>query len=482
MHWPIRIKTQWYNTSVRLTFLFGVLFTAAVVALLGFIYWRTNIYLELQAKSALDATVRAYTQLDSKDVDDQIEYALAHDTRHILMLGLFDAKREPVAGNLNYVPNELRADGHFYRMPFDASLRRVLINVQRGNGGVYPLTTATKDKLVSDIALMRMERLQSGEWLIVGRDITQMSEAQHAIENALLGGGSIILLLGLIGGVIISRRPIRRINAIRDVASKIMLGDLSLRVPYANRHDELDMLAATVNRMLDEIARLLTEVKSVTDTIAHDLRTPLTRLRAILYRTLQQSEMGSPHYAMFERAVQETDLLLTRFRALLRIAEIENRQRRAGFTEVDLTDLMQQINELFLPLAAEKNIAFSIKLTGVCVVLADPDLLFEALSNLIDNAIKFTPREGHIELNLFEDNSGPVIEIKDTGPGVPINEREAIMKRFYRSDRDHHLPGFGLGLSIVNAIMLLHGFKLEFRDAQKGTHLSLYCWPHPIKA
>lgn len=482
MLWPSRLKEQWYNTTVRLTFLFGVLFTAAVVSLLGFIYWRTNIYLELQAKSALDATVRAYTQLDTKDVDDQIEYALTHDARHILMLGLFDTRREPVAGNLSYIPNELRAGGHFYRIPFDASLRRLLINSKQPDSELYARASALADKQVTGIALMRMERLKSGEWLIVGRDITQMTEAQHAIENALFVGGSIILLLSLIGGIIISRRPIRRINAIRDVASKIMLGDLSLRVPYANRHDELDMLAATVNRMLDEIARLITEVKSVTDTIAHDLRTPLTRLRAILYRTLQQSEADSPHYAMFERAVQETDLLLGRFRALLRIAEIENRQRMAGFAEVDLTNLMQQITELFLPLADEKQINFSSHLAVVRTVAADPDLLFEALSNLIDNAIKFTPHGGKIELNLFEQNSGPVIEIKDSGPGVPANEREAIMKRFYRSDRDHHLPGFGLGLSIVNAIMLLHGFKLEFRDAEKGTHLSIHCWPHRIEA
>ena len=478
---PIRIKEQWRSTTARLTFLFGVLFTVAVVVLLGFIYWRTTIYLELQAKSALEATVRNYAHLERSDIHEQIEYAIVHDVRHIAMLGLFNAGREPIAGNLRYIPNDLHVDGNFYRIFYDASLRHVLVNVQR-EGGVYSVATALNNKQFAGVALMRMERLKSGEWLVVGRDVTQMVETQRAIENALLGGGGAILLLGLAGGAIISRRPIRRINEIRDVARKIMLGDLHLRVPYSDQHDELDMLATTVNRMLDEIARLLAEVKSVTDTIAHDLRTPLTRLRALLYRTLQESDMEGRHYPMFERAVQETDILLGRFRALLRIAEIENRQRQAGFTQLDLTDLILQITELFLPLAEEKGVEFSSSMTPVQPVLADPDLLFEALSNLVDNAIKFTPKGGRVQVDLFESESGPVIDIHDSGPGVPVSEREAIMKRFYRSDRDRHLPGFGLGLSIVNAIVFLHGFKLQFKDAQTGTHLSLLCWPHPIEA
>lgn len=478
--WKFRIKEQWQNTTIKLTFIFGIFFTVAVALLLGFIYWRTTIYLGLQAKSALEAMVRSYSQLDRNDLNEQIEYGILHDARHIVMLGLFNVEKEPIAGNLSYIPQGLDSGGNIYRISYNASLRHLVVNVQREDR-IYPIVTAASEKQIAGIALMQMVRLKSGEWLVVGRDVTLMMDAQRAIEDALLGGGSLILLLGWAGGVMISRRPVRRINEIRDAARKIMLGDLQLRVPCSNQHDELDMLAETVNRMLDEVARLLAEVKSVTDTIAHDLRTPLTRLRALLYRTLQESEMDHHHYAMFEQAVQETDILLGRFRALLRIAEIENRERRAGFIQLDLTNVIEQIVELFLPLAEEKGITVSSAMTAVPPVLADPDLLFEALSNLVDNAIKFTPMGGCVEINLVGSKSGPVIEIRDSGPGVPANEREAILKRFYRSDRDRLQPGYGLGLSIVNAIVQLHGFKLQFKDTETGTYLSLYCWPHPIQ-
>lgn len=479
--WPFRIKEQWRNTTIRLTLFFGVLFTVAVTLLLGFIYWRTTIYLDLQAKSALEAMMRNYAHLERDQLDSQIEYDIIHDVRHIDMLGLFNVRQEPIAGNLRYFPRGLHANENILRISYDSSLRHLVVNVQRANR-VYPLAAAMDEKRVVGVALMRVVQLKSGEQLVVGRDVTSMVEAQHAIESALLGGGSLILLLGLAGVVMVSRRPIRRINEIRDVARKIMLGDLQLRVPHSNQHDELDMLAATVNRMLDEIARLLTEVKSVTDIIAHDLRTPLTRLRALLYRTLQESDMNNQHYAMFEQAVQETDILLGRFRALLRIAEIENRQRRAGFVQLDLTNIIEQIVELFLPLAEAKDVLLSSVMEAVKPIQADPDLLFEALSNLVDNAIKFTPKGGSVEMKLSECDTGPVIEIHDSGPGVPVNEREAILKRFYRSDRDRHLPGYGLGLSIVNAIVRLHGFKLVFHDTGTGAHLSLHCWPHPIEA
>jgi signal transduction histidine kinase len=255
-----------------------------------------------------------------------------------------------------------------------------------------------------------------------------------------------------------------------------MLGDLQLRIPASGRHDELDILAITVNRMLDEIERLLSEVKSVTDTIAHDLRTPLTRLRALLYRTLQECSADTPQANNYEQAVTETDTLLRRFHALLRIAEIENRQRHAGFAQVDLAQVAKEIINLFEPLAEERDINLTLSVESVGNIQADPDLLFEAISNLVDNAIKFTPPGGFVELRLIRADLGPRMEIRDSGVGVPIAERQSVLQRFYRSSNATSAIGFGLGLSVVSAILRLHHFRLEFLDSSVGTHLRLDCW------
>ena len=483
----MKIAEQWRITTFRLTVFFGILFAVAVATLLGFIYWKTAVYLESQVSTVLNGMARVYTRLDRPRLLEQIEYSIVYDARHINMIGLFDDQGKPVAGNLRYLPVVLLEDAGLHQFSYDSSLRHVFLN-QNPSSETTPVLPSINSGLIqklnqeqiAGIAIAQATKLASGEVLVLGRDVTQLIEARRAIERALIGGGCGILLVGLIGGFALSIRPLRRINAIREVTQKIMLGDLNLRIPCAGQRDELDMLATTVNRMLDEIARLLSEVKSVTDTIAHDLRTPLTRLRGLLYRTLQECDLQTKQHAMFEQAVAETDTLLRRFRALLRIAEIENRERRAGFVPVDLSVVIEQIVDLFEPLAEEKSVRIRRKIAPVAAVLADPDLLFEALSNLVDNAIKFTPAGGFVEIVLDSGAGGPRIDVRDSGPGVAANEREAVLHRFYRSDRNADVAGFGLGLSVVAAVIQLHGFRLQFQDTAQGTHLTLYCWPHPL--
>jgi len=227
---------------------------------------------------------------------------------------------------------------------------------------------------------------------------------------------------------------------------------------------------------LEEIERLLTEVKSVTDTLAHDLRTPLTRLRLTLYRAQQQFPGDQPEHALLDNALDETDALLARFRALLRISEIENRQRKSAFRSVNPEEVLLQLIELFEPLAEDASVNLTLAYETTSPIYADPDLLFEALSNLIDNAIKFTPAAGSVWIKLSQINGIPHIDIIDTGCGVPVQEREAVMLRFHRSNNtqtDH--PGHGLGLSIVAAVMRLHGFRLQFQETAIGTHLTVVC-------
>jgi signal transduction histidine kinase len=238
------------------------------------------------------------------------------------------------------------------------------------------------------------------------------------------------------------------------------------------------MLAAIVNRMLDQIERLLGEVKGVSDSIAHDLRTPLTRLRTQLHRVQQLGGEGDPRSELVERCIVEADALLERFRALLRISELEDIGRRAGFGSVDPGETLRRVHELYAPLAEEKEIAFTLDLDAVPALRADGHLLFEALANLVENAIKFTPHGGHVLLRTASEQGRVVIDVLDDGSGIPVEERDAVLRRFYRSAAAGvaGTAGHGLGLPLVAAIVRLHGYEFSIGDnPPHGTRMRLAC-------
>jgi len=264
---------------------------------------------------------------------------------------------------------------------------------------------------------------------------------------------------------------------VQQASLPILDGDLSARLPTSNRRDEIDMLAGIANGMMDEVERLLWAVKSVGDNVAHDLRTPLTRLRALLYRVRQEAGVDDAHRAMLEQALSETDALLSRFKAIQRISEIDRRERRAGFAPVRLQALVEEIGDLYGPVAEEQGLNLVIDAGRAGESLADRELLFEALSNLVGNALKFTPPGGDVRLTLTARPEGPRLEISDNGPGVPENERDAVLQRFYRGHVERDIPGSGLGLSIVAAVARLHDFRLVLGDAEPGLKVTLDCWP-----
>jgi len=300
------------------------------------------------------------------------------------------------------------------------------------------------------------------------------------IRGGLLWGISLTLLPGLLGGYLLAQGPLRRVRSIEAAIEPVMRGNLGARLPVSSRHDELDMLSATVNRMLEQIERLLGEVKGVSDSIAHDLRTPLTRLRAQLHRLQRDMPAGENAQTILERCVADTDGLLERFRALLRISELEDLHRRAGFAEVDLNDILRRAHELYAPLAEDKSLSFTLRTREIPRVHADGDLLFEAITNLISNAIKFTPAGGGIVLSSALEPRGAVIEVADSGPGIAPDERHAVMQRFYRVQRGEHQAGYGLGLSIVAAIVRLHGFSLAIgSNTPSGARMTLRCFADP---
>jgi len=263
-------------------------------------------------------------------------------------------------------------------------------------------------------------------------------------------------------------------NVVAVTRREIAAGDLKHRMPVSSRHDELDMFAATVNHMVEEVERLMAEVKGATETIAHDLRTPLTRARARLSRLEQALGEADPRAEDALLVIDELDTVLGRFTAILRISELEAQRRRVGFVSVDPGELVRQAAELYGPVAEARGVSLLALADSPPPVEADPKLLFEALSNLVDNAIKFTPEGGRVQVRA---ETGRRIVVEDNGPGVPEAELAAVTQRFYRSERDRLTPGSGLGLSIVSAIVRLHGFALHLEDARPGLKAVIDCAP-----
>lgn len=259
-----------------------------------------------------------------------------------------------------------------------------------------------------------------------------------------------------------------------------MAGQLSKRLAVRGSNDDFDKLARIVNEMLDEIERLMLQAKGAGEDIAHDLRTPLTRLRGRLERALSAATATTEVAVHLGTAIEDIDQILGAITAILRIAEVDHGLRRAGFREVDLVDVVREAIDLYEPIAEEKGIAIDVRVARVGAVMGDGDLLFEAVANLLDNAIKFTPSNGRVEVFVEEGTLGPSIRVADGGPGIPAADFSKVVRRFYRADRSRQTPGTGLGLSLVASIVRLHGFGLVLEDREAGCCIELECWPHEI--
>lgn len=293
------------------------------------------------------------------------------------------------------------------------------------------------------------------------------------ITSALLWSGVTILIAGLVLGSALSLAPLRRLKLLQDVASDIAGGDLKRRLPVTSRRDELDVLAGAVNYMIGEVERLMSEVKGATEIIAHDLVSPLAHAAQQL-RRIQRSDR--PEAAEIDQVAARIEDVLERFRAILRISELDSRQRRSGFAIIDLADVLAPVADLYQPLAEAQGANLIIRAERGVTIEGDAALLFEALANLTDNAIKFAGPKSTVRIFLNRAPAGPQIIVQDDGPGIPASERPAVMQRFYRSERGRLVSGSGLGLSVVAAIVRLHGFNLHLEDADPGVRAVIDCW------
>ncbi len=439
----------WRTTTFRLTLLFGAVFAVGIGLLLSLVYVQTAGYLVRRVDQQLSAEADLLRHETPETILAGVQREIAHDPFN--SFGLYSATGERVAGDTGVEARDLPLDGR----PREVSARAA--------GGP---------------ARALAQRLPWGETLVVARDTRQIEEFRRIVLSALLASGGLIAVLGAASGVALSLRPLRRIQAMHAAADRITAGDFGARLPQGNRNDELDQLAGIANRMMDEAERLMIQARTVGEGVAHELRTPLTRLRATLDHATQGLDPDDPRRPLLDPCIAEADVVLGRFRALLRIAAVEARGRRVGFGPVSLSDMVDQLAELYAPLAADREVALSVAREPDVVVRADGDLLFEALSNLIDNGLKFTPSGGRVRLRLARPSGGGVvIEVTDSGPGIPEAERSLVTKRFYRSPRHAQTEGHGLGLSLVAAVAELHGFALDFDEAAPGAIVRLTAPP-----
>lgn len=440
------------SSTFRLAVLYMALFGASVAVLLIFIYMSTAGYMAVQTDDTIEAEVTGLAErygisgLDGliRSIDERLSRKPNGDAVYLLT----DDQLTPLIGNLDRWP-------------------RVAID---GDGWLnFSLEQSTDDGDVTHRARARPFTLRGGYRLLVGRDMHALDATRTLILRAIAWGLAITVMMALAGGYMISRRTMRRLEAINETSRRIMHGDLSQRIPTRSTDDDFDQLAENLNGMLDTIERLMEDVRRVTDNVAHDLRTPLTRLRNRL-EALKGD--GSLDKSTVEAALADADGLLATFNALLRIASIESGRRRAAFEDIALDDLLRDVTELYEPLAEHRNQSLDVAVSGEVQVRGDRDLLFQAFANLLDNAIKYTPDGGEIRVTLEDSASGPRIRIIDSGPGIPEASRDQVFKRFFRLEESRHTPGNGLGLSLVEAVARLHKANIRL-DGEPGLDVSL---------
>lgn len=310
--------------------------------------------------------------------------------------------------------------------------------------------------------------LPDGSFILVAQDTSRLLDMQRAIESAFAWAGGLTLLLAIAGGVLLSGNFLRRIDTIGRTSRAIMEGDLTARIPARGTNDEIDQLVASLNAMLDRIQQLLEGVRQVSSDIAHDLRTPLSRLRQRLEDARERATTTGDYAAATEAAIAEADGMLEIFSALLRIAQIEAGAQKSAFAAVDVSELTRSVGEAYQPAAEDSQHRLVLEIEDGATLNGDRQLLAQMLSNLVENALNHTPAGTTVTVSVRKPAGGLEIEVADTGPGIPQAERDKVFERFYRLDRSRGTAGSGLGLALVKAIAGLHGLAIRLEERKPG--------------
>ena len=439
------------SSTFRLAVVYLLLFEGSACVVLGFVYWTTAMHLEMEADSAiireLGSLTARYRGGGLASFSRVLEDRVARSPRGPFIYLFATAGRRALGGNVSGWPEA--------RPGPDGWLE-------------FPLWAAREPDDTPHLARARVSALPGGLLLLVGRDMHEIDRACGRIRLALAWSLGLMLVLGVAGALAMSRGTMRRIDAINRASREIMRGDLARRIPTRGTRDDFDQLAEQLNAMLDRIQELMDGIRRVSDDIAHDLKTPLTRLRTRLEELRDSGRLGRDSADSVEAAIGESDRLLATFAALLRIARVESRANREGFKTVHFGALARDAAELYEPYGHEhgREVVFLGDASGIPVT-GDRDLLFQAVSNLVDNALRHGGGRVVVEAAAVSAPSGGRrgrIEVRDEGPGIPVADRERVFRRFVRLEASRNTAGNGLGLALVEAVAALHGGTVELAE------------------
>lgn len=441
-----------FNETTRLAALLIVLFAASALVLGVTAYWIADRAMRAELSDfissdagAIESGYRTEGISEATEVVGQLTAVPAVSGR--ILLQSRDGRK--LAGNLAPMPARLGA--------FELTAR----DTRPGTHGTH-------------LVLGEGRRLPDGSYLFVGENIEPLARTRARILGAFGWIIGLTVAIGATGGLLVSRRFLKRIDAITDTCRAIVAGRFNERIPVHHSQAQLDRLAAAINDMLDRIATLLESLRQVSSDIAHDLRTPLTRLKQRLESTRSRETSAEQYERVVDRTLRDCEEILAVFAALLRISQIESGTRLASFSAVDLSGLLAQVAEIFAPVAEDGGQSLHTELDPRLAVHADRTLLMQMFSNLVENAIRHAGREAQICIRAGLADGEALVQIVDSGPGIPPAERERVFGRLYRLERSRHTPGNGLGLALVAAVARLHQYTLALTDAEPGLCVSVH--------
>ena len=430
------------------------LFGLSSLALMAFLFWTTNGLIARQTDETIQAEITGLAEQYRRNGTTGLRNVVAERSRNqrSSVYLLTTPSGRFLAGNLDGWPQaQTQAEGWL-----DFSFER-------------PVGETTERHM----ARARHFSLPGDFQLLVGRDVQERVEIGSRVRQSLIWALALTVILGLLGGVLMSRNMLRRIDAINLASQDIMAGDLSRRVPVKGSGDEMDRLASQLNDMLTQIERLMTAMRQVTDNVAHDLRGPLTRMRSRMEVALMEQPEIADYRGTLEASIEDSDRLLNTFNELLKIARAESGSESPEMKDLDLSAVVLGAGELYEPVAEDQGLDYRMEIEAGVVLRGLEPLLSQAVANLLDNAIKYTSAGGAVTLRLVGGASGPVLTIGDTGPGIPVGARAHVLERFVRLDTSRSAAGSGLGLSLVNAVVQLHGAALVLEDNDPGLRVSI---------
>ncbi len=438
------------SSAVRVALAFVLAMIVATTAVFGLVYLQIRDADEKRNRLILEDEAAKSVNHSVDELRTAFEVRLTHDLRRLDYTALFGEDHKVLFGNINELPS----------IPLDGRSHFVVASpVPGGDNRQEPAIFVARTR-------------PDGSIMLLGRSLLETLAFRQIVQNALSAALAPMLLLALAIGSFFARRASRRLTTIHDTIARIMKGDTHLRLPVRSRHDTIDKISEDVNLMLDEIMRLLVQIKGVSDNIAHDLRSPLAVVHAQLERGLESSD-DEQLRGVVRQALTHIDKAMLTVAALLRLAEVEYGPKSSKFRLIDLSAICTDLFEFFEPLATSKSIKMTLETKSPVQILGDGDLMREAVSNLIGNAIKFTPENGTVSVSVTQEEGRPVVRVRDNGIGVEPGEQDKIFQRFYRTASGHRVPGSGLGLSIAAAIANLHDFDLRFFDNEPGAVFEL---------